>query len=88
MKRIMELLVEEPVKVLDLLPRDTATLTVSGYNDILSVLARVGDHATAIVLLCAMPIAPEPSAQPATCPTTGRAPCHQCTSRHQPRPPP
>jgi len=58
-KRIMELPVEERVKVLDLLPRDDAALTVSDYNDILSALARAGDHATAVALFRAMPVAPD-----------------------------
>ncbi|CAN6301003.1 unnamed protein product [Urochloa humidicola] len=54
-KRIMELPVEERVKVLDLLQRDDAALTVSDYNDILSALARAGDHASAVSLFRAMP---------------------------------
>ncbi|CAN6325301.1 unnamed protein product [Urochloa humidicola] len=55
----MELLVEERVKVLDLLQRDDAALTVSDYNDILSALARAGDHASAVSLFRAMPVAPD-----------------------------
>uniref|UniRef100_A0A0A9D0W0 Pentacotripeptide-repeat region of PRORP domain-containing protein n=1 Tax=Arundo donax TaxID=35708 RepID=A0A0A9D0W0_ARUDO len=51
----MELPVEERVKVLDLLQRDDAALTVSDYNDILSALARAGDHASAVALFRAMP---------------------------------
>ncbi|OEL15975.1 Pentatricopeptide repeat-containing protein [Dichanthelium oligosanthes] len=58
-KRIMELPVEERVKVLDLLQRDDAALTVSDYNDILSALARAGDHASALALFRAMPVAPD-----------------------------
>ncbi|PVH32741.1 hypothetical protein PAHAL_9G475800 [Panicum hallii] len=58
-KRIMELPVEERVKVLDLLQRDDAALTVSDYNDILSALARAGDHASAVALFRAMPVAPD-----------------------------
>ncbi|CAN6320083.1 unnamed protein product [Urochloa humidicola] len=58
-KRIMELPVEERVKVLDLLQRDDAALTVSDYNDILSALARAGDHASAVSLFRAMPVAPD-----------------------------
>jgi pentatricopeptide repeat protein len=54
-ERIMALPVEERVKVLDLLPRDDAALTVSDYNDILSALARAGDHASAVALFRAMP---------------------------------
>uniref|UniRef100_K3YCJ4 Pentacotripeptide-repeat region of PRORP domain-containing protein n=1 Tax=Setaria italica TaxID=4555 RepID=K3YCJ4_SETIT len=58
-KPIMELPVEERVKVLDLLQRDDAALTVSDYNDILSALARAGDHASAVALFRAMPVAPD-----------------------------
>ncbi|KAL6902037.1 hypothetical protein ACP4OV_004913 [Aristida adscensionis] len=54
-KRIMELPVEERVKVLDLLQRDDAALTASDYNDILSALSRAGDHASAVALFRAMP---------------------------------
>ncbi|RLN42702.1 protein Rf1, mitochondrial-like [Panicum miliaceum] len=58
-KRIMELPVEERVKVLDLLQRDDAAITVSDYNDILFALARAGDHASAVALFRAMPVAPD-----------------------------
>ncbi|KAF8728602.1 hypothetical protein HU200_017867 [Digitaria exilis] len=61
-RRIMELPVEERVKVLDLLQRDdadAAALTVSDYNDILAALARAGDHASAVALFRAMPVAPD-----------------------------
>ncbi|WVZ56836.1 hypothetical protein U9M48_007312 [Paspalum notatum var. saurae] len=58
-KRIMELPEEERVKVLDLLQRDDAALTVSDYNDILLALARAGDHASAVALFHAMPVAPD-----------------------------
>ncbi|GJN31395.1 hypothetical protein PR202_gb19790 [Eleusine coracana subsp. coracana] len=54
-ERIMALPAEERVKVLDLLQRDDAALTVSDYNDVLSALARAGDHATALALFRAMP---------------------------------
>jgi pentatricopeptide repeat protein len=54
-ERIMALPAEERVKVLDLLPRDDLTLTVSDYNDILSALAWAGDHASAVALFRAMP---------------------------------
>ncbi|KAL6660103.1 hypothetical protein ACP70R_002225 [Stipagrostis hirtigluma subsp. patula] len=54
-RRIMELPEEERVKVLDLLQRDDAALTVSDYNDILSALARASDHASAVALFRAMP---------------------------------
>lgn len=54
-ERIMALPAEERVKVLDLLQRDDAALTVSDYNDVLSALARAGDHATAVALFRAMP---------------------------------
>ncbi|KAJ1297240.1 hypothetical protein BS78_01G362600 [Paspalum vaginatum] len=58
-KRIMELPEEERVKVLDLLQRDDTALTVSDYNDILLALARAGDHASAVALFRAMPVAPD-----------------------------
>ncbi|KAG8063466.1 hypothetical protein GUJ93_ZPchr0003g17582 [Zizania palustris] len=53
-KRIMGLPVEELVKVLDIMQLDDDALTVSDYNDILSALARAGDHDSAVALFRAL----------------------------------
>lgn len=53
-RRIMSLPMEERVKVLDLLQRDDAALTISDYNDILSALARGGDYDSAMALFRAL----------------------------------
>uniref|UniRef100_J3LNJ1 Pentacotripeptide-repeat region of PRORP domain-containing protein n=1 Tax=Oryza brachyantha TaxID=4533 RepID=J3LNJ1_ORYBR len=53
-KRIMGLPVEERVKVLDLLQCKDGELTVSDYNDIISALARAGDHDSAVALFRAL----------------------------------
>lgn len=53
-RRIMSLPMEERVKVLDLLQRDDAALTISDYNDIISALARGGDYDSAVALFRAL----------------------------------
>ncbi|VAH90722.1 pentatricopeptide repeat-containing protein At1g64580-like [Triticum dicoccoides] len=53
-RRIMSLPMEERVKVLDLLQRDDAALTISDYNDIISALARGEDYDSAVALFRAL----------------------------------